>query len=142
MSIEQEKVLKGLVCCSAEIQNPDCDSCPYADSEQGGTCVSLQPLLKDALALLTPETPRVMATDEVKALKPGNSCWLEDWWEEDGKSGSTIEFCVVAPDWHLYSESFITPLRELKTVLKANYKERYWNVKPTKEEREAASWEG
>lgn len=118
----------------------ECFDCPYRPDGKDA-CDSLQPLLKDALALLTPETPRVMTTDEVKTLKPGDSCWLEVWWEEGGKTGSTIEFCVVAPDWHLYSESSITPLRELKTVLKANYKERFWSLKPTKEEREATPWE-
>ena len=118
----------------------ECFDCPYRPDGKD-TCDSLQPLLMDARALLTPESPRVMATDDVKRLKPGDSCWTEVWWEEDGKAGSTMEFCVVAPDWRLYSESAIIPLRELKPAWKANYKERYWNVKPTKEEREAASWE-
>lgn len=110
------------------------------NSEAAKTFEAYIETLNKAVQYLEDQKPRVMATDEVKKLKPGDSCWLEVWWEEDGKTGSTMEFCVVAPDWHLYTESSITPLRELKTVWKANYRERYWNVKPAKEEREAAPW--
>ena len=48
--IDREKVIKGLECCTATGFESDCKNCPYTDD--AGTCISIHPMLYDALALL------------------------------------------------------------------------------------------
>ena len=52
---DRNKVIKGLECC-ADLQrktiNRDCDACPYNDDPELGTCFTLFPVIRDALALL------------------------------------------------------------------------------------------
>ena len=51
--VDREKVIKGLECCivlNGGLMERDCEDCPYIDDE--GTCLSLIPLLEDALGLL------------------------------------------------------------------------------------------
>ena len=50
---KREKVIKGLGCCITNGIAPDCEECPYA--ERDGTCVMLDPMLRDALELLKAE---------------------------------------------------------------------------------------
>ena len=55
MKIDREKVMKGLACCIAldgGTMRRSCESCPYNDNREEGTCISIIPLLEDALALL------------------------------------------------------------------------------------------
>ena len=71
---DREKVVKGLECCMI---NPDmCDrtNCPYAGkSDESDYCDTK--LIKDALALLKAQEPRVMTLEEVKSCE--NPVWLE-----------------------------------------------------------------
>lgn len=51
--IDREKVLKGLKCCINADGKPldhNCEECPYAIID--GTCISVIPLMEDALQLL------------------------------------------------------------------------------------------
>lgn len=53
--IDRDKVIKGLECCIAldgGTMRRSCESCPYNDDPANGTCISIIPLLEDALALL------------------------------------------------------------------------------------------
>lgn len=65
--IDREKVIKGLECC-ADIQRDtmhrDCDVCPYNDDPRQGTCVTLFPLFRDALALLKADQTYLLDKDE------------------------------------------------------------------------------
>ena len=50
MTIDRNKVIEGLECCTATGVESDCKNCPYTDD--AGSCTSLYPMLYDALALL------------------------------------------------------------------------------------------
>lgn len=53
--IDRDKVIKGIECCIAldgGTMRRSCESCPYNDDPANGTCISIIPLLEDALALL------------------------------------------------------------------------------------------
>lgn len=54
--IDRDKVIKGLECCAdwqhGSMYNRFCEVCPYNDDPANGTCITLSPLFRDALALL------------------------------------------------------------------------------------------
>lgn len=54
---DREKVIKGLECCQTMPDiYPRCEECPYADDDD--TCVDMDALHKDAIALLKVQEPR------------------------------------------------------------------------------------
>lgn len=53
--IDREKVMKGLECCirlDGGTMRRSCESCPYNDNREEWACISIIPLMEDALALL------------------------------------------------------------------------------------------
>ena len=51
MTIDINKVIKGLTCCTNGTDSvPKCEECPYADEQ--GTCDKLDEMHSDALALI------------------------------------------------------------------------------------------
>lgn len=52
---DRDRVIKGLERCIAldgGAMRRSCESCPYNDNREEGTCISIIPLMEDALALL------------------------------------------------------------------------------------------
>ena len=63
---DREKVIKGLECCVRTIDDCECaDNCPYETQCWEGTMYL--DLMRDALALLKAQEPRVMTLEEVVA---------------------------------------------------------------------------
>ena len=53
--IDRDKVIKGLECCiklNGGTMRRSCEACPYNDNREEGACISIIPLMEDALALL------------------------------------------------------------------------------------------
>ena len=53
--IDREKVISGLECCvtlRGGTMWRNCENCPYKGNRDEGTCISILPLMEDALALL------------------------------------------------------------------------------------------
>ena len=130
-----EKVIKGLECCINEHKNiTDCEHCPYSEIDEG--CTSLDDLHSDTLDLLKAQQPRVLTLEEVKMLD-SDYYYLESM-RSHGKElreivGAYGLTCVTWPS--------ITWARQ--TMGDSGYGKtwRCWTAKPTREQREAVSWQ-
>lgn len=61
--IDRGKVITGLECCIAldgGMMRRSCESCPYNDNREEGACISIIPLMEDALALLKADQAYLM----------------------------------------------------------------------------------
>jgi len=87
---EQEKVIKGLECCYADGMVQNCEECPYA--EQDGTCYRIDPLLRDALALLKAQEPRVMNDIDFISNPNIDSQGFLPAWIEYRRDGEWLEY--------------------------------------------------
>ena len=63
LKIDAQKVMTALELCSKEGQFVDCTDCPYEGSEKP---VCINSLMRDALAMLKAQEPRVMTLEEVR----------------------------------------------------------------------------
>jgi hypothetical protein len=130
---DREKVIKGLECCSKG-DSADCDNCNYHGAMTDVPCEST--LMRDALALLKAQEPRVMTLEEVNALD-WDYCYLEQerlpGKEYRGMLGKYIMTCVTWPS--------ITAAKISQG--KDNYGRtwRCWTSRPTDAQREATQWE-
>lgn len=133
--IDKEKVIKGL---KAHL-NRTCNSCPY---EEGYSCID--PLLRDALALLKAQEPRVLALEEVKGMKRFTICAVEQRSKVKTKTFNAEYGCIVTLgdynflDFGLYGNTN----RFRATEAGYGYHWRCWSAKPTDEQRKAAKWDG
>lgn len=128
---EQEKVIRGLECCAHE-EIGDCDNCPY--SENTPHCDIA--MMRDAIALLKAQEPRVMTPEEVIALPDYAVVWLEDNDKSDVISG------IVNYVWKNHLCSFtVIDMREVHADI-ASYGAdwRCWTAEPTREQMEAVPW--
>lgn len=79
---KREKVINGLERCIEKLDTVvnkthgfNCTACPYfRKCDSSGYLIGL-PLMRDALALLKAQEPRVMTLEEVKQER---ICWIED----------------------------------------------------------------
>ena len=130
--IDREKVIKGLECIVSsghDGMKDDCANCIYSG---GGDC--LAPALRDALALLKAQEPRVLTLDEAKSLKYNTVVWYDYNGQSrtspyivDGANDRYITFIDCGTSWfgdNGYGKRW-----------------RLWSAKPTKEQREGTAWD-
>lgn len=140
---DREKVISNVTAIVADMQEEVDEWKDYSDSElRGGlTCdcdwwyKTLQ-TLKDALALLKAQEPRVMTLEEVNALD-WDYCYLEQerlpGKEYRGMLGKYIMTCVTWPS--------ITAAKISQGMDNYGKTWRCWTARPTDAQREAVKWE-
>ena len=100
------------------------------------------PVYRYFLDLIQKEAdPRIMTLDEVHAMKPGDSTWLE--WRilhEDGTIAKGCEHWVLADDGNVYGPDSYTWLSKVTEADDHDFQERHWTAKPTEEQRESTPW--
>ena len=134
---DYERIIKGHECC----KNGFCLFCPYDDGKEETNSCKCH-LADETIAVLLSRTPRLLTVEEINALEPGNTFWIESRFVETPgeKPITNIEMAVVAPDRsiHLYSTWFFSGDFTLSN--NAMLQERAWSVKPTDEQRSAEPW--
>lgn len=145
--MNSEKVIKGLECCTAELgtnqhRSDFCAVCPYKDKHLGAWyCFHKNELMRDALALLKAQEPRVMTLDEVVTAKPGTVVWLEDFDKPDVISGLLKRLFIYTKviDFLIVEEEVNNEVTADLEVYGSGW--RCWTSHPTDEQREAVKWE-
>lgn len=119
--IDREKVINGLECCLANGHN----NCPYESTDEGidkvTSCTTY--LMRDALALLKAQQPRVMTLDEwISAQEPADGeCMC---YEIKGRGLRSMLVKALDGTRYLYGKAF-----------------RVWTVRPTDAQRKAVKWD-
>lgn len=144
---DREKVIKGLVRC---IEKQDtvinrnhgfnCNACPYIRRcESIGYLIGL-PLMRDALALLKAQEPRVATWEEAQANVQDGPFII---FEVRDSTGSEVDFGVLAGDFYEMSEGSVLTVADF-WMMKDDYGKRFrlWTSRPTDEQREAVKWNG
>lgn len=136
----REKVIKGLECCTTQgfgcIENKNC---PYGVQRYGGYCVDS--MLRDAIALLKAQEPRVMTVADIV----DNYVTPEVIWVEARNNKGDIR--LVAGLWNgeyynMADDSVMYDLGEEIANNPEGYNTRWrcWTSCPTDEQREATPW--
>ena len=145
--IDREKVIKGLECC-ADLQRDTmhrvCDVCPYNDSynrdfykdPRQGACVSIHPLLRDALELLKEQKPRLLTYCDMYDKDFGYLQLKDD--------GGMYPVFLFGGGWD--DENCMTFMKRSKKLVRLdgdwlNKNWRVWDKCPTPEEAEATPWQ-
>ena len=138
---KREKVINGLECCAID---GGCGACPYDSFKDcTGSHPTPETLMKDALALLQAQEPRVMTLDLPPAEWHDKAIWLEI----KGKEPTPCLFreytdrMMFGRYERLMCFDVVGSSRESGYMLK-NYgiKWRCWTSRPTEAEREAIPW--
>ena len=138
-----EKVIKGLECAIGTRGIKTCDDCPY---DNDFNCIGCDIVMRDALALLKEQEPRMLMLEELKqSVCP---CWFESRNTYMGQEG----FWII-PDFfteRLMHYVFSIPSKHknhtdyaYSDLGQASYNRtwRCWTSKPTDEQRKAVKWE-
>ena len=123
---DREKVIKGLECCGFDHCEPI--DCPYYVEKNN--CENM--LMRDALALLKAQEPRVLTLEEALGE---DECWIE------GRSGACgYGDALISDDGERVD--FYRP-HSINTLDFYAYNKvwRCWSSRPTDEQREAVKWE-
>lgn len=127
-----EKVIYSIERCICHV--PDaCRDCAYDAGHPYNECVEL--LLRDALALLKAQEPRVMTSEEVQRAEEGTVVWFEQHTPEQDylqPMVSTGDGCV--------GNNYLGV--NLQYVKDGTREYRFWTSRPTDEQRKAAKWDG
>ena len=141
--IEREKVMRGLECCMRENNTNMCGDCPYHDSsETRFGC--MRSAMRDALALLREQEPRVLTLEEIKLLPDESDVFLEE-----------IDCIVVAATisrqgekWGARTDStFFYGIESTSYESDEYYNDDYgrwwrlWTSRPTEEQRKVVAWD-
>lgn len=132
MNDREKMIIKGLECCLANAHN----NCPYKSTDEGidkvTSCTTY--LMKDALALLKAQEPRVMTPADVCNIGPEDICAFVEIREE-----THMYACYM----HRYDEThteIMCDVPGLTTKLQKGYA-RLWTARPTDEQRKAVAWD-
>lgn len=149
--IDKEKVIIGLEVCLKNTDQQDCPTdCPYlSDCSKYEDRVIFQPLMRDALALLKEQAPRVMTLEEA-LVDNNNSIEISPYVFVEIKGRNDIFIGSVHDD--IYGDYHSDDIKvrvyriwmsDSKTYSKADYMKtvRFWNRKPTDEQRLEVKWE-
>ena len=127
---ELENVINGLECCSKG-DCADCDNCTYRGVKTDVPCEST--LMRNALALLKAQEPRVMMLEEVcKGL-----VWLDTYRTSEVEPVYILEMNKRGEIYYLV---FGTGARPMLYDEDYNKEYRFWTSRPTDEQREAVKW--
>ena len=131
---DREKAIWGLECCMRENNTNMCGDCPYHDSsETRFGC--MQSAMRNALALLKVQEPRVMTLEEIEDCD--SAIWIE--------FKSSI-YPAIYHDRH-GKWLFITRKSQCWLGAEKHYADNYnktwrcWTSHPTDEQRKAVKWD-
>lgn len=136
--IDREKVIKGLECCSAQDRRVAfCHEydCPYRDYEE---CP--ENLMRDALALLKAQEPRVMTLEEVIDNSELRVVWVERR-NGDIYAGIYVK-CrkTVGGAFAIYFEFYRVPNNGMFSISNYGKSFRCWTSRPTDKQMEVTKW--
>jgi hypothetical protein len=136
---DSEKVINGLECCTTQgfgcIENK---KCPYGAQRYGSHCVDS--MLRDAIALLKAQEPRVMTPDEVKNAPEKSVVWLELKPDEIFKN-EIYPFVGSGTGWYsCYCSANTAPMFTDDDVEKYGVEFRCWTSRPDEKRRGATLW--
>mgnify|MGYP006923240966 CR=1 FL=1 len=100
------------------------------DSNENEYALIAPALMRDALALLKAQEPRVMTPTEIAALKVNDIVW----YEQHGTYGDFLAAMVADGGEFIGNTSMSVRLRYL------DKSERLWTSRPTDKQREAIPW--
>lgn len=124
--------------CSTEL----CVNCPYYDGNASGSCFSLYPIMKDALALLNDQAPRVLTLDEVRGTRD-EAVWLDEIGSDnEPKIDSYVtEYSLTDVDTKECIHHVI--FQHSRQTLEDGYGRywRCWSAKPTTEQWMKTKWD-
>ena len=149
-----KRAIRALEVCTSGVQSDlDCTDCPYHDDCENHPMRPMMEMLKDALALLKAQEPRVLTLEEVRQMgqrnmhhgkAPRETCvyerrgciglatcsplWDEPQFEGD-QSHLDIQYLFMGTD-----EYDVVPVK------KYGFEIRCWHGCPTDEQREATPW--
>lgn len=129
MMTDREKVINGLECIVSsghDGMKDDCANCIYPG---GGDC--LAPVLRDALALLKAQEPRVMTEQEMRDAEPGAVIYCEQ--RDEVRTYLTP---LIKYDEGVFENRFLGAEPEATQLPNV----RFWTSRPTDERREATPW--
>lgn len=132
---KQEKVIKGLECCTFILGKRKCDECPYA---KGTDCYSLMP---DAKALLKAQEPRVMTWQEIVDTAPQ----MPFIWLESKENNDRVFQSILFKTWLLDSIVTIITVMTQGWLFEGYHVDygktwRCWTSRPTDEQRMGMPW--
>ena len=141
--MDREKVIKGLECCTAELgtnqhQDDFCAVCPYKDKDpESWYCFHKIDLMRDALALLKAQEPRVMTLEEVKMLD-------RDYYYLEAMRSPGKELREIVGAYGLTCVTWPSITWARQTMGDGGYGKtwRCWTSRPTDEQREKEPWNG
>ena len=133
---KREKVIKGLECCSHE-DIGDCNNCPYNINDMHCDIG----MMRDALALLKAQEPRVMTLEEligIYNLRENHS------WVYNTPPYLYIDYGKDTGHWIAWSNIVSCLERCYPKYIPEDYGKtwRCWTSSPTDEQREAEPWNG
>lgn len=122
--IDREKVIKGLQ-----------EAVDWLSTETSLTVVD-QWVVRDALALLKAQEPRVMTLGQVR--DEADHMYLE----KHSKTGSDLYGCAIRGDWDGYGIELLMSEYDTARERWSDYGKmwRCWTSRPTDEQREATPW--
>jgi hypothetical protein len=131
---KRDKAIRGLEACVFNQCLMQCESCPYHTDK--ARCLTT--LMRDALALLKGQEPRVLTLEELQAIE---TPWNRNtppylWVEERSAAGSRWTRWM---SWGIIHDGVISQ----GTMGVQNYgqKWRVWNLQPTPEQMRETKWE-
>lgn len=128
-------MIKGLECCAID---GGCDVCPYDSFKDcPGSHPTPETLMKDALALLKAQEPRVMTLEEVLALPYDTPIYIENC---DYLCGWDIFAGITKDDDNDVVTGALWSTTEYWPQDKYGDTWRCWTSRPTDEQREAIPW--
>lgn len=142
---EREKVIKGLECCATNrLRRADCEAmdCIYLDLEGHG-CI--HQLIRDALALLKAQEPRVMTLEEVLGLKFDDVVYLQVYPTNVVLSSIVVDVIPRIPEINTGVVQFrhAAGYNGINNADLDYYGKTWccWTSRPTDKQREAVPWE-
>lgn len=132
--IDREKVIRGLEACARDVGIMHCRECPY----NGIPCITL--LLRDVIALLKEQEPRVMTLEEAR-----ETLHTSDFLVMEEPHRSSI-FLGHRGEWHFdLSNGEYLDFDDLDVgsdyVVEYGKIFRFWTSRPSEEQRKAVPWD-
>ena len=136
--VDREKVIAGLKCCATNrLRREDCEAinCTYLDLEGRG-CI--HQLIRDALAMLKAQEPRVMTMEEAQANVQNGPFIIV---EVRDSTGSEVDFGVLVGDYYEMSEGSVLTVEDFG-MMKDDYGKRFrlWTSRPDEKRRAETPW--
>ena len=137
---DRDKVIRGLEACACDMRLMQCADCPYHTNK--ARCLTT--LMRDALALLKEQEPKVLEYSEIEKHP---LVWIEDNDKEDvipalflQYNGWNAEFLRQAPDE--YVSSLIRSATVYAVEKAYGVMWRTWTSRPSQWQMRDTPWEG